>query len=408
MSEGTERADAHDPRLAWAIAPGALLAGVAGGLAFPILPTVGQRVGLSLAFIGVILAANRAARIFANPVVGLLVDRFGGRRTFLYGLAIQLVTMILYWIGVKTSHAGSLFLIGRILHGPGGSCVFVAGQALALHAGGAQGRGQASGVVRSAMAVGTPLGLVLGGLLADAWGEAHVFEAAGGSIVLAWVGAYFLLPDLRVAFRRPPTIGDALRALSDKRIGAIGALNFAASFVGSGLVLTTAVLLVHARHIQLFGLPERATASAFMGWLIVTEALSMPVFGRIGDRRSAHAWVAALGIVSMIPSLLIIAKGEGIVSYAIGVGALGVGVGALGPSVLALLAQLVPPTMRGVAVGAIQVAADLGGALGPLLGTAFFASSVQGPYLFGAVVLAFFVPPALWLTRARPAALPLE
>ena len=51
-----------DRGVVWVVAPGALLAGIAGGLAFPILPTVGQRVGLSLGFIGVILAANRAAR----------------------------------------------------------------------------------------------------------------------------------------------------------------------------------------------------------------------------------------------------------------------------------------------------------------------------------------------------------
>ena len=36
-----------------------LLAGVAGGIAFPILPIVGVKAGLALPFIGVILAANR-------------------------------------------------------------------------------------------------------------------------------------------------------------------------------------------------------------------------------------------------------------------------------------------------------------------------------------------------------------
>ena len=57
-------------KAALAIAPGVLLSGVAGGMAFPILPLVGQRAGLSLAFIGVILAANRAARVVASPLLG--------------------------------------------------------------------------------------------------------------------------------------------------------------------------------------------------------------------------------------------------------------------------------------------------------------------------------------------------
>ena len=46
--------------LALALTPATLLAGVAGGIAFPILPIVGLRLGLSLPFIGVILAAGNA------------------------------------------------------------------------------------------------------------------------------------------------------------------------------------------------------------------------------------------------------------------------------------------------------------------------------------------------------------
>ena len=389
-----------DPRrLAWAVAPGALLAGVGGGIAFPILPTVGQRVGLSLGFIGLILAANRAARIVANPIVGVIADRFGGRRTLLVGLAIQLVTMTLYWLGVKTAHPGALFLAGRILHGPGSACVFVAAQSLALHAGGTDKSGQTGAIVRGAMAIGVPVGLVIGGLLADAWGEAQTFAAAGGAIVTATAGAFFLLPDLRVPMRSAPTLRDAFRALSDQRIAAIGALNFAGAFVGTGMVLTTAVLVVQARRIELVGLPERTTASLFMGLLVTAEALSMPVFGRLGDRRAAHARIALGGVGVMVPALLVIAYARTAVTYASGIGLLGCGIGALGPSVLGLLAQRVPPAHRGVSVGALQMVADVGGAAGPLVGTAFFAGSVEGPYLFGAFVVALMVAPAVWLAR---------
>ena len=62
----------HSPRsLAIALIPGTLLAGMAGGIAFPILPIVGVRLGLSLTFIGVILAANRAMRVIFSPMVGV-------------------------------------------------------------------------------------------------------------------------------------------------------------------------------------------------------------------------------------------------------------------------------------------------------------------------------------------------
>src|SRR5580704_15989080 len=84
-------------RAALAIAPGVMAAGIAGGIAFPILPSFGLRAGLPVAFIGVILAANRAARVVANPFVGQLTDRIGGRRTLLLGLILQIVVMGFYW-----------------------------------------------------------------------------------------------------------------------------------------------------------------------------------------------------------------------------------------------------------------------------------------------------------------------
>ncbi|HEU4610883.1 MAG TPA: MFS transporter, partial [Kofleriaceae bacterium] len=101
--------------LALALAPGTLLAGVAGGIVFPIFPIVGLRVGLSLPFIGVILAANRAVRVVTSPLIGTIVDRIGGRRTLLVGLAIQIVVIGLYLAGMLTGHPGPCVLAGRLL-----------------------------------------------------------------------------------------------------------------------------------------------------------------------------------------------------------------------------------------------------------------------------------------------------
>ncbi|HEX7665283.1 MAG TPA: MFS transporter [Polyangiaceae bacterium] len=389
-------------KAAWAVAPGILLAGVAGGIAFPILPVFGARAGLSLAFIGVVLAANRATRVVANPIVGMIADRFGGRRTLLVGLLVQIVVMALFWLGVTTKHTGFFFLAGRIVHGPGSSCVFVAGQALALHSAGPKKGGQAGGIVRAAMQIGVPVGLVLGGVLADTIGEARTFEAAAGALLLATIGAYVLVPDLRVTMKGRPALFRSLAILGDKRLAAIGSLNFAATFAGSGLVLTTATLLVQARHLAIGHFPERASASMFMGLLVISEGVSMPFLGRLGDRKAAHAWVAAVGMTFMIPALLVIAGAKTPVVYALGLALLGTSVGALGPSVLALIGDLVEPHLRGLAVGAIQVCADVGGAAGPLFGTTFFATSIALPYEVSALVIASFVPAAFWLTRARP------
>lgn len=384
---------------ALAIAPGVMLAGVAGGIAFPILPSVGARVGLPLAFIGLILAANRAARIVSSPIVGLVADRFGSRRTLLAGLLVQIVVMVLYDLGVRTGHPGAYFLVGRILHGPGGSCVFVAGQALALHVGGSKHGAGAGGAVRASMALGVPIGLVFGGILSDLIGEARTFEIAAAALVLATAGAYWLVPDARAPVAKRASLGATFRSLIDKRLAAIGGLNFASTFAGSGMVLTTTVLLVQDRGIALFGLPGKTTASLFMGWLVVSEALSMPYFGRLADRHSSHATLAAAGVAAIIPAMVIIALGDRSSTLALGFGILGCGVGALGPSALALVGKLVAAERRGLAIGVMQVCSDLGGALGPLVGTSLF-SGRSLPYFVSAVVVACFLPVALWLARS--------
>jgi MFS family permease len=409
LSRGDDPSRRAATRAALAIAPGVLLAGFGGGVAFPILPIVGARAGLPLAFIGLILAANRAARVVASPIVGVVADRFGARRLLILGLVIQVAVMLLYWLGVRTRHPGAFFLAGRLLHGPGSSCVFVSAQALALQAGGARHGGRVGGSVRAAMAIGVPIGLVVGGLLSELVGDQATFLVAAAALVVATGGAYALVPDLRVAVKRAAPLRDTLRGLLDRRLVALGSLNFAAMFAGSGVVLATAVLLVHARGITLLGLAERATAGACMGWLVVVAALSMPVFGRLGDRRRAHAIVAACGIALQVPALVVIGLAHATTTLALGLGLLGLGGGALGPSVLALVGEIAlggagaSGERRGLAVGVMQVCGDLGGAAGPLAGTALFAIDAGLPYFASAALVALFIAPAVWLARTRPA-----
>lgn len=252
------------PSIVLALAPGTLLAGVAGGIAFPILPIVGLRLGLSLPFIGVILAANRAMRVVASPLVGVVADRFGGRRTLLVGLALQIVVMGLYALGIVTHLAGPFFLAGRLLHGPASACVFVSAQALALYSGGPLHGGRAAGTVRAAIVLGIPVGLLVGGLLSNAVGDANTFAFAAGAVALSLGIAWARVPDLRASAARRPPLRETLRAMRDRRLLAIGALNFALSFSAGGMILTTLAILVHDRGISLLGRNVQGTSGLLM------------------------------------------------------------------------------------------------------------------------------------------------
>ena len=144
---------------AWAIAPGVFLAGIGGGIVFPILPLVGLQVGLSLAFIGLILASNRIGRIVFNPVAGSLIDRYGGKPMMVIGLLVEVVVMGMYWLGVSGGSPGTMFLLGRLLWGPGSALAFVGGQTLALHAAGPALRGRVTGLAWPTYVLDRPGGL---------------------------------------------------------------------------------------------------------------------------------------------------------------------------------------------------------------------------------------------------------
>ena len=118
----------------------------------------------------------------------------------------------------------------------------------------------------------------------------------------------------------------------------------------------------------------------------------MPAFGRLGDRREAHGLIAAAGLLVTVPALVMLAWSERVVTVAIGLFVLGLAVAALGPSLLALVGRIVPPERRGLGVGALQVATDIGGALGPLVGSALFTGSLATPYLVTAAVNALLLP----------------
>jgi MFS family permease len=392
--------------LALGLFPGTLLVGVAGGIAFPILPIVGVRLGLPLAFIGLILAANRAVRVVSSPLVGALADRFGGRRTMLVGLFLQIVVMGLYALGIITEHVGSLFLIGRLVHGLASACVFVSAQALALQAGGATHGGRTAGMVRAAIVLGVPVGLTVGGLLSDRVGDAATFEIAGGAVVIALVAAWVTVPDLRASIARRAPFEQTMRAMGDRRLLAIGGLNFALSFAAGGMVLTTLALLVHSRHISVFARSEKGTAGLLMGLMTILDAAATPLAGRLGDRFRAHARVATGALITLVPGLVLVGLSKDATGIAIGIALIGLGTAGLGPSLLVLMGEIVPRDRQGMGAGLLQFCGDLGGMLGPLIGTALFAGDVAIPYLGTAALVACFVPAAAWLARIERRSVP--
>jgi len=136
-----------------------------------------------------------------------------------------------------------------------------------------------------------------------------------------------------------------------------------------------------------------------MGWMMVTESVTMPLAGALGHRRQLHARIAAAGIIVLVPGLALVGLWPTPTGIACALGLIGIGAGALGPSLLALLGRQVKGAEIGVAVGMLQLSGDLGGALGPLVGTVLLARDLVTPYLVSAALTALAIPLAVALAR---------
>ncbi|MHB1564670.1 MAG: MFS transporter [Leptospirillum sp.] len=367
-------------RPGFSIVPGVLLSGVGGGMAFPVLPLAALDAGVSLSFIGLIMAANRLVRMVFAPIVGTLVDRFGGRVVFLSGILVNMVVMALFALGSLTGKEGAFFFSGRLLHGIGSACVFVSAQTLALFAGGTDSRGKSTSIVRAAQSSGTPLGFILGGVLVTFLGEVTTFLLAMFALFTAFAVAFLTLPDLGKAslFRKKGS--EKVKIRWNFRFVPLFIMVFIFTFSLQGVLLSTLVLWVHHRHLSIVHLKSQGTA----GVLLAIEAFCSAGFsllsGRIADRWGHPAILATTGFLMIFCGLFLFAKdlsGSGLYGALI---LLGIGAGLVWINLLLFLDTFIPHEMRGRGMGAIQFVGDSGSSLGALIGPVMMLKGAGAPY----------------------------
>ena len=192
--------------LAVTLANFAALAGF--GVFFPILPQYGLGIGASATEIGIAIAAFSLGQLVAGPVVGRLSDRFGRRRVLLWSLAISAITHALNAFCVTPLALIFVRLIGGLA-----AASFGVSFAVASDVSTPEQRTRVMAIVGSGLSLGFILGPALGGLIAGATAEAADFVwisfAAAGLATVAFIAAFFLLPETSTPLAAPRE-GDAL------------------------------------------------------------------------------------------------------------------------------------------------------------------------------------------------------
>ena len=359
-------------RVVGAVIASTFFVGFGGGVVFPILPNLGAVLGISPFLVGLILSANRFARIVANAPAGSLVDRIGTRTPFVVGLVIEGVATLGYVVAMGSDVPAAWFLAARVCWGLGSALVFATAYTIAADVSDAGSRGTSMGVVRGGITLGFPAGLVLGGIVGDAYGITVAFTVAAVFALFAGVLAYVAIPETHVSERRtairPWEVELTLPALG------VGLVNFGLYFAYLGALFSTLVLLVEARGIALFGYGAQGSSGLLMAVTVIAASGFMLAGGSASDRSGSRVPVLlAFLVVSFVGFGLLALAGSlrGLVVACVFIGA---GQGGTSGPLMALLADLTPNERTGRAMGTNNVLGDLGGGLGPMVSLPLVAS----------------------------------
>lgn len=364
----------------------------------PVLPRYAESFGVSIAVVGLVQLTFGLTRFSFGLVGGLVVDRFGERACTIAGLLI--VSLSSFAAGLATTFPQLVLARG---FGGAGSAFFIAGlmnRILRIIEPRAMGR--ATGQFRSSFLIGLALGPFLGGVVNTAFGLAAPFLIYGGALLLATVIAWAVMGKggVRPVERRSPL--EAFRAarplFGDPRY----VMALAATFVGwwaiSGPVQTVGPIFAESR----LGFSALAIGIA-TAMPTIGEASILLIAGRVADRRGRRA--------VLVPALAALALAVGAAGLTAGAEwayfplLVVVGAGIAGSSVAAggLMADSIPRSGSGAAVGLNQMAGDLGYLLSPTA-IGFVAEHLGFPaaYLAGAIPVVVVFLLALRLRAPAP------
>jgi MFS family permease len=350
---------------------GVFFGGVGGGVAFPTLPTLGPVLGITPLVVGLILSINRFTRLVMNTPAGQILDRVGTRRPMIVGFFLQGLVPFGYILGLHADQlpvgSAAVFLSSRAFWGIGSAFVFVGAFSTITHVTTPGNRGKWIGYMRGGQSLGFPTGLVLGGVLTDAYSYSFAFAVAGCAGLLAALVAFLVLPDVTPEIQASPLRDLPKIVRADLRIASVGTVNLVVRFVFAGVLLSTIVLYAREHSITI-GLLSSTGVSGVVMAISVLGASGATVFaGQYSDQLSNRALITipALGVLATGFALLAIYPT--LFGILIAVALIGVGVGGSNPPLMAYLGDISAADDVGKLGGVYNVFGDLGSTLGPII-----------------------------------------
>ncbi|MEZ7131649.1 nitrate/nitrite transporter [Nonomuraea sp. AD125B] len=351
----------------------------------PLAATYNRRLGLTPTQTSLLVAIPVVVGALGRIPVGVLADRFGGRRMFAAVCFVSIVPVL--FVGWSGSYGWLLFW-GFLLGIPGTS--FAIGIPFVNAWYEPARRGFATGVFGAGMG-GTALSAFFTPRLAEAFGRpgTHVLMAA----VLALTGVLMLGASRDSPLWSPATAPALPRIREALKVKATWQCSFLYAVAFGGFVAFSTYLPALLENAYRFAQTEAGMRTAGFS---IAAVLSRPLGGTLSDRLGAvRVLIVAFGGVVVMAVVLMFrppAEVPAGVSFVLMAFFLGLGTG----GVFALVAKLVEASKVGTVTGLVGAAGGLGGYFPPLVMGAVY--SATGTYTIGYVLLAVTAAAALLYT----------
>ncbi len=270
---------------------------VALGVAVPVLPDMGRRLGASPAIIGLLFGSFGATMLIVSIPMGAISDRVGRRSPMLAGLAALAASTLLF---AYAQRLPALFA-ARLVQGAADATTWVVGFALVADLYPPEERGKVTGLILGGTSVAYLVGPSIGGWLYEIGGIRMPFLCVTAMAAVTTVGfAGLRLPDHR-AQREPIPIAALMRHAQVLTCAIV-------------VLLMAATMTMFEPVFVLFLQDSLHVGPARVGTVFAAAALANtafhPVVGRLADRWGARrlvgigmiAWSVALPLVALTTS----------------------------------------------------------------------------------------------------------
>jgi DHA1 family multidrug resistance protein-like MFS transporter len=319
----------------------------------PIVPLFAQDLGAGAVMVGFINSAFLlTSGVFSFPF-GLLADRWGRKLVVSAGLIISLVTSFL----LAVSAAPWQLLLIYLFFGLGLAAIGPTLMAYVADLSPPENLGSSYGAYTLAIYAGMSLGPGLGGWLADWLGFRLLFVIAAVLVGLVFLMAVVFLP----SSRRLPHLASAAsqsttswrQLLRHRPLLACWLITLGGCF-GLGAFVTFAPLYMKEQNLSVrdIGLVFAIQAAV--------NALSRIPFGRLSDRLGRRWLQAMVGFLFLGASLAAFGLATTLAGFLLASTAMGLAMSLGFTPVGALIAEVVPPTDRGLAMGGYNTCIYIG------------------------------------------------